>query len=173
MYLARVVPIGRTVVVQARNAEPYAQQWHDLSFPLARKYPERVKVLADHRDEYEIGRALQILPMDGWLCATFVTNDDIPGFPIGAPVSAGFTEDHVTRADNGSRFLNLGDLEEISFVTKAAVKGAQVLQRFDWPASPSLAARSSGSGRTRAGDDELIHGGGRLRRYYETPIVVR
>ena len=79
MYLARVVPIGRTVVVQARNAEPYAQQWHDLSFPLARKYPERVKVLADHRDEYEIGRALQILPMDGWLCATFVTNDDIPG----------------------------------------------------------------------------------------------
>lgn len=153
VYTARLVPLDVPVRIPTIAGTPTQAltTFDETTFALERTSPTRIPVLVNHDRTLDVGRLARCYPEDGWWHVAFALDRDIrEELRVGQPVSAGITENKW-----GSLFL-----DEVSIVPRGAVQGAQVVDRID--IGPFVQRSAAPTGRTPG--DEVIHGGGIIRR---------
>jgi hypothetical protein len=139
LYSARLVPIGKPVRIPfvVDDRPPKVSTFTADTFELERTAKTKPPVLANHDRNLEIGRVVQLYTdMDReWWCAHFTLDRDVPDdvvLEVGQPISVGI---HESISGTGAIFL-----DEVSIVSRSAVKGAEITRRVAIEPAPVVSA---------------------------------
>jgi len=128
IYSARLVPIGKPVRIPFEDGSPpEPETFTDESFEIERTSKTKPAIWLEHDKGLRIGQAVVLYRHEGWWCADFALDADVPDditFEVGQKVSVGLSR---LKIGSGGAFLR-----EISIVRHGAVERAEITRRFGY-----------------------------------------
>lgn len=161
-YSARIVPVGRPVVMPMKGGGRERMTFTEESFSIERESRRPIRLLLEHDVLMQIGNVGRVRRQGEWFVADFELQPEITEvLHVGQPVSPG-----LSVFNSGGTYIS-----ELSVVSHGAIAGAEItsrralLPRQPEPKPPAklAAAVPTGSDRTGSAGD-VFYGGPLIRR---------
>lgn len=162
VYQARVVPIGKPMLVPDGHGQPTTFTFDRFNFSLSQRNAGAgdIPILLDHDPKLEVGKIRSLSPNRDWWVCSFELREDVirEPFDVGQPVSVGLG---WARGYETTPWVG-----EVSIVRNGRVPGAEITARTLMPVpAPAPPAGVPRTATTRPEPpSEVIYGGAPIRR---------